>query len=450
MPPGQLRTIRGRVPPHGVTNGPQNGVDDLRERLELSGRFPAAMSFRGRAPVRGVTNGPRNDGDGRCATFGDLLGSSRKPRILVMSTRLGIARSLRMRSRIVATVATIRDSLGSEGSRGRRRRTTNRARQHWATWRRGGLRRRGRTPSGVTSWRVPTAARPASTPMRGRARRGRRRATPMPSRSSPLPTSGRCWPGSTRSAGCSIKDSFASLDLSAQGFRVLFEAEWIVHAGPSPTAEAAEPRGSRCTTRPGSSPGSGPGGATTTRRACSRSELLDDETIVVAGARRGDGFDAGAILHRSAAVVGVSNVFGDASAWAGCLAHRGVALPGHASRGLRARRRPGGRRGVTASSRPDRCASGSATTERPAEAHERVGTMPHGPQAVVRAHDPPAIAGGGPCRGAGRSRDHRPARPLLARPVPGAGPEAALARPHAELARRHLRTSWSVAGPESL
>ena len=47
--------------------------------------------------------------------------------------------------------------------------------------------------------------------------------------------------------------------------------------------------------------------------------LLDDETIVVAGARRGDGFDAGAILHRSASVVGVSNVFGDESAWAGCL-----------------------------------------------------------------------------------------------------------------------------------
>ena len=41
-------------------------------------------------------------------------------------------------------------------------------------------------------------------------------------------------------AGCSIKDSFASLDLRAQGFRVLFEAEWIVHAGPSLTAEAAQ------------------------------------------------------------------------------------------------------------------------------------------------------------------------------------------------------------------
>ncbi len=31
-----------------------------------------------------------------------------------------------------------------------------------------------------------------------------------------------------RGAGCSIKDSFASLDLTEFGFRVLFEAEWIV------------------------------------------------------------------------------------------------------------------------------------------------------------------------------------------------------------------------------
>jgi hypothetical protein len=29
------------------------------------------------------------------------------------------------------------------------------------------------------------------------------------------------------SPGCSVKDSFASVDLSADGFRLLFEAEWI-------------------------------------------------------------------------------------------------------------------------------------------------------------------------------------------------------------------------------
>src|SRR5690349_13349736 len=32
------------------------------------------------------------------------------------------------------------------------------------------------------------------------------------------------------SAGCSIKDSFASLNLTEHGFRLLFEAQWIVHS----------------------------------------------------------------------------------------------------------------------------------------------------------------------------------------------------------------------------
>jgi hypothetical protein len=36
------------------------------------------------------------------------------------------------------------------------------------------------------------------------------------------------------SHGCSIKDSFASIELSAEGFRPLFEAEWIHRAGPAP------------------------------------------------------------------------------------------------------------------------------------------------------------------------------------------------------------------------
>jgi hypothetical protein len=33
--------------------------------------------------------------------------------------------------------------------------------------------------------------------------------------------------GIDRSAGCSVKDSFASLDLTPEGFRILFEATWI-------------------------------------------------------------------------------------------------------------------------------------------------------------------------------------------------------------------------------
>ena len=36
--------------------------------------------------------------------------------------------------------------------------------------------------------------------------------------------------------GASVKDSFATLDLTEAGFRVLFEAQWIEHRGPTPVA----------------------------------------------------------------------------------------------------------------------------------------------------------------------------------------------------------------------
>ena len=37
------------------------------------------------------------------------------------------------------------------------------------------------------------------------------------------------------SPGCSVKDSFASLDLSSYGFEVLFDAEWIHRPAAPPT-----------------------------------------------------------------------------------------------------------------------------------------------------------------------------------------------------------------------
>ena len=48
------------------------------------------------------------------------------------------------------------------------------------------------------------------------------------------------------SVGCSIKDSCASLDLTGYGFRVLFDAQWIVHRGravpPRPRWRGSEPQ----------------------------------------------------------------------------------------------------------------------------------------------------------------------------------------------------------------
>jgi hypothetical protein len=52
------------------------------------------------------------------------------------------------------------------------------------------------------------------------------------------------------SAGCSVKDSFSGLDLAPYGFRVLFEANWVVRLGPPPPAPSGGPKWARVV-RPG-------------------------------------------------------------------------------------------------------------------------------------------------------------------------------------------------------
>jgi hypothetical protein len=119
--------------------------------------------------------------------------------------------------------------------------------------------------------------------------------------------------------GCTVKDSFACLDLGAAAFRPLFRAEWVVRQ-PARGRRAA-PRGwSALTTeaqlrRWEASWGEVPGGSEFFRPA-----LLKDETIAVLAGYDGDRILAGAIANRSANVIGLSNVFDSAgeldSAWA--------------------------------------------------------------------------------------------------------------------------------------
>ena len=138
----------------------------------------------------------------------------------------------------------------------------------------------------------------------------------------------------TTSIGCSIKDSFATLDLAPFGFRVAHEAEWI-HRGPQ------------------ASPVSGPGDMTwrPIETADSlvawdaawdvdgdsehlfRPVLLQDPAVRVLGGYVDGSIVAGAITNRTGhAVVGLSNVFttdGDLDhAWTGCLAYLDAAFPG--------------------------------------------------------------------------------------------------------------------------
>ncbi len=120
-------------------------------------------------------------------------------------------------------------------------------------------------------------------------------------------------------AGCSVKDSFADLELASHGFSLLFAAEWLqcVRAPPahrrwahvSDTGELDEWTAAWAEQPTGFFP----------------PVLLGDPSIRVLLTRDGDGsIHAGAIAKRSADVVGISNVFsagGDLpSSWSGAAA----------------------------------------------------------------------------------------------------------------------------------
>ena len=106
------------------------------------------------------------------------------------------------------------------------------------------------------------------------------------------------------SAGCSVKDSFAALDLAPDGFEVLFEAEWI-HRPPLVEWLAPELVWSEVGT---------PGelrdwAAVHGGGAVFHPSLLADQRLTILAGRAGDELVAGAIGNRSTDVVGISNVF---------------------------------------------------------------------------------------------------------------------------------------------
>ncbi|MFD3532192.1 hypothetical protein [Streptomyces sp. NPDC058664] len=126
--------------------------------------------------------------------------------------------------------------------------------------------------------------------------------------------------------GASVKDSFARLDLAAEGFRLLFEARWIHRAAGLQRPPAA----------PGWRPVRTPeelaawalawSGDDADDAALFRPGLLaDPATTIVAGYADDGRILGGAVLTASARVTGLSNLFatGDTDpsyTWAGALA----------------------------------------------------------------------------------------------------------------------------------
>jgi hypothetical protein len=134
-----------------------------------------------------------------------------------------------------------------------------------------------------------------------------------------------------RTAGCSIKDSFSTLDVTAAGFHVLFDAQWIWRAqAPRPAGDALRwerverPDDLRAWSVEH-------GGGSTFSPA-----LLDEPSVTILAGRDGGGrLAAGAVATEADEAVGISNVFavgardedeGTASAFADAFAGATAAI----------------------------------------------------------------------------------------------------------------------------
>jgi hypothetical protein len=134
------------------------------------------------------------------------------------------------------------------------------------------------------------------------------------------------------SPGCSIKDSFASLDLARYGFRALFDAQWIVRAPTATDLITADPQWTVVRDVDAFAAWEAAWRAHHGQSAVLRAELLHNPAVTVVAAQVNDRIVGGAALHRGAAVVGISNFFVDdeiaSVSWRGCLATASALLPG--------------------------------------------------------------------------------------------------------------------------
>ncbi|MEV0318073.1 hypothetical protein ACIBKX_07400 [Streptomyces sp. NPDC050658] len=137
----------------------------------------------------------------------------------------------------------------------------------------------------------------------------------------------------TDSPGCSVKDSFACLDLAPLGFEVLFEAQWIHRAAgepvKSPPVDVSWSSLVDADALPAWETAWGGGEEAT---GLFREELLSSgDTTFLSGTDREGRIVAGAVVSRSDSVAGVSNLFAlgdEEAAWAGCLTEVARRWPG--------------------------------------------------------------------------------------------------------------------------
>jgi hypothetical protein len=136
------------------------------------------------------------------------------------------------------------------------------------------------------------------------------------------------------SPGCSVKDSFSSLELSSAGFHILFEAEWIARRGePQPSGHRNPGRWRRIRTpdRLRAWTSAWPDGKLVD--GLFQPSLLSRPEVAIHGRFRGDAVEAGFLLNRGRSVVGVTNLFSltgaPADTWSACIAAAARLAPGH-------------------------------------------------------------------------------------------------------------------------
>lgn len=131
--------------------------------------------------------------------------------------------------------------------------------------------------------------------------------------------------------GCSVKDSFADLDLRVDGFEVLFSAQWIQRPA-QPSAAAVSARWTPIADDRALARWAAAWADADDPTDLFRPALLHHPDIVVLGAVVDGDVVAGALLNRGADVVGLSNVFVTTAApddvWPGCLDAITTTFPG--------------------------------------------------------------------------------------------------------------------------
>ena len=153
------------------------------------------------------------------------------------------------------------------------------------------------------------------------------------------------------SAGCSVKDSFAVLDLSGRGYTVLLEAQWIHRPAPDPVDPPDDEEWTAVTTAEELERWQREWSDDPCPAGVFVPALLADPDVTIVAGRRGERFIGGGVLCRTGPGIDISNVFdrrGDLTAtWRAVTAvasdrHRGSDLFGYeAGERLAAARRAG-------------------------------------------------------------------------------------------------------------